>query len=145
ADRQFLYGDGLREGRRADPHGPHAARPRRVSARHGPLHRRARQLGRYDPGARTYELTVAQKTPPTPGQDEKAPVPIPLAMGLLGPNGDEMPTRLAGEAAAATGTRVVVCDGPRQTFRFVDVAAPPVPSLLRRFSAPVKLSGVPLD
>ena len=100
---------------------------------------------RYDPAARTYELTVAQKTPPTPGQDEKAPVPIPLAMGLLGPNGDEMPTRLAGEAAAATGTRVVVCDGPRQTFRFVDVAAPPVPSLLRRFSAPVKLSGVPLD
>jgi aminopeptidase N len=73
------------------------------------------------------------------------PVPIPLALGLIGPNGDELPTRLDGEAAAQTGTRVVVCDQPRQVFRFVDVAAPPVPSLLRGFSAPVKLSGMPLD
>jgi aminopeptidase N len=66
-------------------------------------------------------------------------------MGLLGPNGDEMPTRLDGESAAEAGTRVLVADSPRQTFRFVDVAAPPVPSLLRRFSAPVKLGGVSLD
>jgi aminopeptidase N len=100
---------------------------------------------RYDPATRSYELTVEQKTPPTPGQDAKLPVPIPLAMGLLGPNGDEMPTRLDGESAAEPGTRVLVCDSPRQTFRFVDVAAPPVPSLLRRFSAPVRLGGVSLD
>jgi aminopeptidase N len=71
-------------------------------------------------------------------------VPIPIAMGLLGPNGDELPTRLDGEAAAQDGTRLLVANQPRQTFRFVDVAAPPVPSLLRGFSAPVKLQGVPL-
>jgi aminopeptidase N len=100
---------------------------------------------RYDPATRSFELTVAQKTPPTPGQPDKAPVPIPIALGLLGPNGDELPTRLAGEAAAQGGTRVVVCREPRQTFRFVDVAAPPALSLLRNFSAPVKLSGVPLE
>jgi aminopeptidase N len=100
---------------------------------------------RYDPASRLYELTVAQQTPATPGQDTKQPVPIPIAMGLLGPNGDEMPTRLDGEGAAGSGTRVLVCDSPRQTFRFVDVAAPPVPSLLRRYSAPVKLGGVSLD
>ena len=99
----------------------------------------------YDPAARSYELTVSQTTPPTPGQADKAPVPIPLAIGLLGPNGDELPTRLDGETTDAAGTRVLVCDQPRQIFRFVDVAVPPVPSLLRRFSAPVKLQGVPLD
>ncbi|HXC26766.1 MAG TPA: aminopeptidase N [Stellaceae bacterium] len=99
----------------------------------------------YDAGAKSYELTVSQKTPPTPGQPEKEPVPIPIRMGLIGPNGDEMPTRLAGEAAARDGTRLLVSGEARQTFRFVDVPAPPVPSLLRGFSAPVKLSGVPLD
>src|SRR5258708_19022074 len=100
---------------------------------------------RYDPASRQYELTVAQRVPPTPGQPDKQPMPVPLAMGLLGPNGDEMPTRLHGEAAATTGTRVLVCDSGRQVFRFADVAAPPVPSVLRNFSAPVKLQGVPLD
>ena len=100
---------------------------------------------RYDPDTKVFELTVSQKTPSTPGQPEKQPVPIPLAMGLIGPNGDELPTRLDGEAAPQVGTRVLVPDQPRQTFRFVDVPAPPVPSLLRGFSAPVKLSGVALD
>jgi aminopeptidase N len=100
---------------------------------------------RYDPATRQYELTVTQRVPPTPGQPDKQPMPIPLAMGLLGPNGDEMPTRLDGEDAATDGTRVLVCDQERQVFRFADVAAPPVPSVLRNFSAPVKLQGVPLD
>jgi aminopeptidase N len=100
---------------------------------------------RYDAAAKSFELTVSQKTPPTPGQPVKEALPIPLAMGLIGPNGDEMPTTLAGEPAAQDGTRLLVCDQPCQTFRFVDVAAPPVPSLLRGFSAPVKLQGVPLD
>jgi aminopeptidase N len=99
----------------------------------------------YDPDSKSYELTVSQTTPPTPGQPEKQPVPIPIAMGLLGPNGDELPTRLAGEDAAQSGTRLLVNDQPRQTFRFVDVPAPPTPSLLRDFSAPVKLQGMPLD
>jgi aminopeptidase N len=100
---------------------------------------------RYDPQTRSYELSVAQRVPPTPGQPDKEPMPIPLAMGLIGPNGDEMPTRLEGDPDARVGTRVVVADRPRQVFRFIDVAAPPVPSLLRNFSAPVKLQGVPLE
>jgi aminopeptidase N len=99
----------------------------------------------YDPATKSFELTVSQKTPPTPGQPEKEPVPIPIAMGLLGPNGDELPTQLDGEAAPQTGTRLLVPGEARQTFRFVDVPAPPVPSLLRGFSAPVKLQGVALD
>jgi len=100
---------------------------------------------RYDPDSKSYELTVSQMTPPTPGQLEKQIVPIPIAMGLLGPNGDELPTRLTDEDAAHSGTRLLVNDQIRQTFRFVDVPARPTPSLLRGFSAPVKLQGVPLD
>jgi aminopeptidase N len=100
---------------------------------------------RYDPASRSYELSVTQLVPPTPGQPDKKPMPIPLAVGLLGPNGDELPTRLDGEGEGHAGTRVLVPDRERQVFRFVDVPAPPVPSLLRNFSAPVKLQGVPLD
>jgi aminopeptidase N len=99
----------------------------------------------YDPDTRNYELTVSQRVPPTPGQPDKRPMPIPLAIGLIGPNGDEMPTRLEGEPEARPGTRVLLPAGERQTYRFVDVPAPPVPSLLRNFSAPVKLQGVPID
>ena len=101
--------------------------------------------GRYDPESCTYELVVQQHVPPTPGQPEKRPMPIPIAMGLLGPNGDELPTRLEDENETLTGTRVLVAASERQVFRFADVPAPPVPSLLRNFSAPVKLRGVPLD
>jgi aminopeptidase N len=100
---------------------------------------------RYDPQTRSYELSVAQRVPPTPDQPDKAPVPIPIALGLLGPNGDEMPTRLEGEGEARAGTRVIVADRAQQVFRFAEVAAPPVPSLLRNFSAPVKLQEVPLE
>ena len=96
----------------------------------------------YDAAARRYTLTLRQKTAPTPGQPSKRPVPIPVAMGLLGPNGGEMPTRLAGEAASVDGTRVLLLTGAEQAFTFEDVPAAPVPSLLRGFSAPVKLAGV---
>ena len=99
----------------------------------------------YDAAARNYSLTVAQRIPPTPDQRAKEPVPIPLALGLIGPNGDELPTRLADEAAGRPGTRVLEAAEERQSFCFVEVPAPPVPSLLRNFSAPVKLQGVPLD
>ena len=70
---------------------------------------------------------------------------IPLAMGLIGPEGSELPTRLEDEPARRVGTRVLPLADFRQSFRFVDVPAPPVPSLLRGFSAPVKLKDVPLD
>jgi aminopeptidase N len=72
-------------------------------------------------------------------------MPIPLAMGLIGPNGDEMPTRVEGESEARPGTRVLLPNAERALFRFEEVPAAPVPSLLRNFSAPVKLQGVPLE
>ncbi len=84
----------------------------------------------YDAAARRYVLTLRQATKPTPGQPEKQPLPIPVAMGLLGPDG------------AQVAERLLLLDEASQDFVFEDVAARPVPSLLRGFSAPVKLVGM---
>ena len=97
--------------------------------------------GRYDSTSKRYELTLRQATRATPGQAEKRAFVIPVAMGLLGANGGEAATRLEGETEAVAGTRVLLLDAAEKTFMFQDVAAPPVPSLLRGFSAPVRLAG----
>ncbi|HYU12544.1 MAG TPA: DUF3458 domain-containing protein, partial [Stellaceae bacterium] len=99
----------------------------------------------YNPETRNYALMLTQRVPPTPGQPEKQPMPIPLAVGLLGPNGDELPNRLRGLPESRSGTRVLLMERERHVFLFEDVAARPIPSTLRNFSAPVKLQGVPLD
>ena len=57
----------------------------------------------YDPARKQYRLTIRQDTKPTPGQPEKQPLVIPVAMGLLDGNGQELDTRLTGETAAKTG------------------------------------------
>jgi aminopeptidase N len=98
--------------------------------------------GVYDAEKRTYTLHLKQHTDPTPGQPEKKPLLIPVALGLIGPDGVDMPLILDGEntaAADAPKTRVVALDKPEGYFTFTNVPAPPVPSLLRGFSAPVKL------
>jgi len=104
---------------------------------------------RWDAASHSYELSVAQRVPPTPGQPEKAPMLTPLAIGLLAEDGSELPIRLegesSGEAESRPVTRVLALSEEHQTFRFVDLPSAPVPSLLRGFSAPVKLKGVPLD
>ncbi len=99
----------------------------------------------YDPARKQYRLTIKQTTKPTPGQADKRPLVIPMAMGLLDGNGQELNTRLAGETEATSGTRVLLADQAVSTFTFEDVASPPVPSLFRDFSAPVKLSGISMD
>lgn len=50
--------------------------------------------GEYDAAARMYTLHASQRTPPTPGQPNKGPVPIPIAVGLLGADGQELPLHL---------------------------------------------------
>ena len=93
----------------------------------------------YDEKARSYTLTVTQSCPPTPGQPEKEPFHLPLALGLLGPDGREFPLRLAGEAKASGSTRLLELRQTTESFRFIGIDSRPVPSLLRNFSAPVKL------
>ncbi len=96
----------------------------------------------YDAQARRYTLTLRQETRPTPNQPEKRPVTIPVALGLLDPQGAELPTRLETENHAQSGTRVLTLDAAERSFVFADVPDPPVPSLLRGFSAPVRLAGL---
>ena len=93
----------------------------------------------YDAAAKTYSLTFRQSCPPTPGQSEKLAFVIPVSLGLLDGQGKEVALRLQGEQAAVGTTRVLAVDQPEQTFTFVEVPEQPLPSLLRGFSAPVKL------
>ncbi len=84
--------------------------------------------GEYDAAARRYALFVKQSCPPTPGQETKLPFHIPLAVGLIGTDGRDL---------LAEGTRVLPVKQLEERFSFENVAAKPVPSLLRDFSAPV--------
>ena len=93
--------------------------------------------GGYDAGARTYRLDVAQTVPPTPGQPSKEPMVIPLAIGLVGRDGRNLPLKLSDGRTIERG--VLTVTRPAETFVFGDIGEPPVPSLNRGFSAPIKL------
>jgi aminopeptidase N len=84
--------------------------------------------GTYDSATQSYTLELAQSCPATPGQPSKEPFHIPVAVGLLGSKGEEL-----------VATKVLELTEEKQAFVFEDIAMPPVPSLLRGFSAPVKL------
>ncbi len=93
----------------------------------------------YDEAAQTYRLTFRQSCPPTPGQPTKEPFVIPVELGLLAADGSDLSLRLQGEAQAQGTSRVLAVTEAEQSFTFVDVPERPQPSLLRGFSAPVKL------
>jgi aminopeptidase N len=92
--------------------------------------------GKYDAQAKSYTLQLAQSTSATPGQPEKEPVVIPVALGLVGQGGD-LPLTSISPALKAGG--VVVLDQPSLSVTFTDLPEAPTPSLLRGFSAPVRL------
>ena len=100
---------------------------------------RVQAHGTYDAAAQTYTLSLQQHNPASAGQPEKLPQVIPLAIGLLGRDGQAIPMQLQGEAEAGGNEQVLVLESAEQQFTFVNVAAEPVPSLLRGLSAPVVL------
>lgn len=94
--------------------------------------------GEYDYVRGEYHLTLRQRTPATPGQPDKLPLHIPVRMGLVGTkSGQDLMLTLNGEKRGKDA--VIHLRDDEQTFVFTDVAEAPVPSLLREFSAPVKL------
>ncbi|HBP23363.1 MAG TPA: aminopeptidase N [Planctomycetes bacterium] len=95
-------------------------------------------VGEYDADAKTYALTLRQRYT-LDDDEERKPVLIPVAMGLLAEDGSELPLQLEGEDAAAGTSRVLQLTEAEQTFTFQQVPSKPVPSLLRDFSAPVRL------
>ncbi len=100
---------------------------------------RVEALGVFDAMARTYTLTLSQTCWPTPGQPVKEPFVIPVGLGLLGVDGQDLPLQLEGEPSAVAGTRTVVLKQASESFIFVNLDAEPVPSILRGFTAPVVL------
>jgi aminopeptidase N len=96
--------------------------------------------GYYDEIERTYTLDVGQSCLPTPGQDSKLPFHIPLKIGLLDKLGNDMPLLQSGNEELLITNCILDVTDENQRFVFVDVAEPPIPSLLREFSAPVTLS-----
>jgi len=94
----------------------------------------------YDAAAQTYSLTFRQSCPQTPDKAEKLPFVIPVELGLLDAAGNDLPLQLAGEDGAQGTSRVLSVTDAEQTFTFQGIQAKPLPSLLRGFSAPVKLS-----
>ncbi|MBF0627668.1 MAG: aminopeptidase N [Magnetococcales bacterium] len=95
----------------------------------------------FDPDSATLELTVTQQCRAHGQSEPGLPLTIPLTMALLDPaSGQPQPLILEGEnPASAPLERVLEVTRPVETFRFVGLTQAPVPSLLRGFSAPVKL------
>lgn len=89
----------------------------------------------YDAKQQVYRLHVRQSTPPTPEQTEKQALHIPLDIELYAEDGAVIPLQSGGQAVNS----VLNVTEPEQTFVFEQVPQAPVISLLREFSAPVKL------
>ncbi|MEM6901802.1 MAG: aminopeptidase N, partial [Pseudomonadota bacterium] len=104
--------------------------------------------GTYDEKAQTYTLSLEQNLPETPVETPRDPLQIPVRMGLIAPNGFDMPLSLDGETEQSPGSgeteRVLTLTKRSQSFTFTDVPVPPVPSLFRGFSAPVRID-LPVD
>jgi aminopeptidase N len=93
--------------------------------------------GSHDAARRTYRLELTQTVPPTPGQPSKQQMIIPLALGLVGPDGNDLPLKPDDGRISEHG--VLTLAEPMQSFVFTDVAQRPVLSINRGFSAPIKL------
>ena len=85
----------------------------------------------------SFELTIKQTVPPTPDMADKQPMMIPIKIGLLNRNGEAVAFDYQGKRATEA---VLLLTEAEQTFQFEGVTETVVPSLLRRFSAPVHLN-----
>jgi aminopeptidase N len=95
--------------------------------------------GSYDAQARSYTLNFSQSCPATPGQDSKEPFVIPVSLGLVGASGGALPLQVQGSTAPSGDSHLFVMTGESESITFVNVDEPPVPSILRGFTAPVVL------
>lgn len=92
----------------------------------------------YDLSAQEYTLNVKQWCPPTPECEEKKPFHMPLRLGLIDSNGNDMPLNLK-EGALLHGDTLELTES-EHSFVFTGIKEKPVPSLLREFCAPVILN-----
>ena len=92
--------------------------------------------GKYDSRSGTYELTVQQTVPQTPGQSDKKPMHLPFAVGLLDAQGRDIELKIGGKTVPHG---VLQVKNGKQTFTFAGVPEPKALSLNRGFSAPVNV------
>ena len=90
----------------------------------------------YDPAAQTLTLTLNQHCPSTPGQAVKEPLHIPVTVGLINKDGSIAACKLQ---HGTTDEVILQLTQAEQSFTFENLKEQPVVSLLRGFSAPVKL------
>ncbi|QSP93398.1 aminopeptidase N [Marinobacter salinisoli] len=93
----------------------------------------------FDAERGVYRLTVRQSIPDTPGQTDKQPQHTPFALGLLDEHGKALPLRLSANEQDAPVERVLELTDESHVFEFHGLAQKPTPSLLRHFSAPVRV------
>ncbi|GGC76027.1 aminopeptidase N [Marinobacter halophilus] len=93
----------------------------------------------YDESRGVYRLTIRQSIPNTPGQTDKKPQHIPFAIGLLNSAGDPLPLNLNAEERNGPLERVLELTETEHSVEFHGLPERPVPSLLRDFSAPVRV------
>jgi aminopeptidase N len=96
--------------------------------------------GEYTTQEKKYILELGQTCPSTPGQEEKEPLLMPVAVGLLDSDGNDMPLRQQGHDGSPATTPIIHFRDKHRTFVFTDIAEAPVLSVLRNFSAPVKVN-----
>jgi len=94
--------------------------------------------GRYDRHQQTYRMTISQHCAPTPGQKRKLPYHIPLRLGFVDDTGNDVKLELDGKPTP--DDLVLNITEHEHTFCFTNVARRPYASILRSFSAPVKLT-----
>ena len=91
----------------------------------------------YDASSQTYSLELQQNTPATPGQEDKQAFHIPVRIGLMDKNGNDINIQL--DDSDCQAAHVLNFRQDAQTFVFNNVAQKPVASLFRGYSAPVKV------
>lgn len=74
-----------------------------------------------------FELTIHQKIPPTPGQSKKEPMEMPIEVGLIGPDGKDIVSK------------VLILSQEKQSWTFEGLKTTPVISINRSFTSPVKI------
>ena len=94
----------------------------------------------YNAEKKQYNLIIEQSCPATPGQKQKLPMHIPIAIGLLDPDGKEISLQLKEENTICEGGKILSLTKEKQEFSFVNVKTKPVLSILRDFSAPVNIT-----
>ncbi|MEP3049634.1 MAG: aminopeptidase N [Roseibium sp.] len=92
----------------------------------------------HDPALWTFTVSLSQEIPSVPSQQTTKPAVIPLGFGLIGTNGRDL--KLGDHSGAEISDNVLVIDKTHQTVVFKNISNPPVLSLLRGFSAPVRLN-----